>query len=344
MNEDIKNIIHNKSLSTYFKISEDIYDKKIGFKELMIIIDNEVLIVKWLIYVLHYLKSDNGIMINNIEYNYDNKCGDILENVDLIKEFNYVYYYNDNRIVWDIFNMMGDSDRYKNYMNKITMELSMKRLNLMISKMNLSLMKCLNDKISDDLIVKITDNLLTHDKNNMKRLLNNKLKISRSLTENYYLGLDVMPENVYCYSWNFNNVDNSLRLNRSDGKKNQILPFVFDCHRNIYFNNLTRCCDRCIYNIDYPRELYLYYKRKRVNRLKGRGVNYLKDWIFFEWCLCCNRSGEKGDKCHGFICKYNRPEYKKKSLFEFNEHLVFKNNISLWMKFTKSWDNIINKD
>lgn len=344
MNEDIKYIIHNKSLSTYFELSEDIYDKKIGYKELLVIIDNEILIIKWLIYVLHYLKSDNGIKKYNMEYDYDNKCCDILENIDLKKNFNFIYYYNDNRIAWEILNMRGVSERYKNHINRITRELIGKNLNLMVSKKNLSLMISLNDKISDDLIIKITDNLLTHEKIKKKNELNNNLKMSRSLTENYYLGLDVIPENVYCYSWNFNNIDNSLRLNGLDGKRNQILPFIFDCHRNIYFNNLTRCCDRCIYNIDYPRELYLYYKRKMVNKKKGRGINYYKNWIFFEWCLCCNRSGSKDNRCHGFLCKYYRPEYVKKVLFEFNEHLVLRNNISLWRKFEKDWENMINKD
>ena len=105
-----------------------------------------------------------------------NKCCDI-DDIDLKNNFNFIYYYNDNRIAWEILNMRGVSERYKNHINRITRELTGKNLNLMVSKKNLSLMISLNDKISDDLIIKITDNLLTHEKIKKKNELNNNLSL-----------------------------------------------------------------------------------------------------------------------------------------------------------------------
>ena len=106
----------------------------------------------------------------------------------------------------------------------------------------------------------------------MKKVINECIFITKNQYIKYYRLFD-KPNRVYGKSWNFDNYlsNKNFRPCSYIIYNLQILPYLFDKH------NIDCKCDRCLYNIDYPRIRYIFNHYN--NPISGHYSNYFNNEI-----------------------------------------------------------------
>lgn len=314
---DIKTYILESKIDKYIKISDKLFDKLINYSELINIIKDFQPIKKLIFYIIHYLRSYKGSKYNII-INNNIKIKDIINNDKIYQDFNFVLYLNDYMISINCLNMKGQSTKYKIKLKYYENILKYKKLNLLISKYKLIYFKCLNKYINDDLIYKIVEDYIISNNNIIyKKIINECIFITKNQNIKYYKTFD-KPNNVYARSWNINNINKLYRPSYYIVFNLQILPYIFDKH------NYNCNCDRCFYNIDFPRMRYLLNKYN--NPVSGHYSNYYNNYI--KLILYINSTYGINYKNKNSIYYYNK-DFK----LGFNNnnkynHIILKNNKS----------------
>ena len=210
--------------------------------------------------------------------------------------------------------------------------LNKNKLNLLIAKNKLIYSYVLNKYLSNDLIEKIVENYTISNNNIIyKKTINENIFMSKKIYISYYKIFD-KPNSVYGKTWDFDN-HQSYRIFRPNYNiifNLQLLPFIFDSHTN-------KCkCDRCTYNIDFPRIIYLL--RKYDNPLSGHYSNYFNNHIKFMLYLTFTRG-------INYKHKKNKHYYTKDFIGGFPhlinykyKHIFLKNNKSNWKQLTNLWN------
>ena len=134
INLECEYVLLETSLKEYIMISNDIYDKKIRYEKLHERFVSESIFKKYIFYLVHYLRSYHGEKYYGLEINEEMKCRDLWDNNYLKKEFDFLFFYDINKYIYEIFNMQGLSDKKKIWIRKISIELKHKKQKLWISK------------------------------------------------------------------------------------------------------------------------------------------------------------------------------------------------------------------
>lgn len=319
---DIKFIILESTIEPYIYLSDKLFDKKINYISLLNIIKDFQPIKKFIFYVIHYLRSYKGIK----KYNYfiikNLKCKTIIYDTKLCSELDFIFYLTDDMICFNCIKMNGESTKYKTKLRYYNHILKYNKLNLLISKNKLNYFKCLNKFLPDDLIYKIIENYIISNNNILyKKVINECIYITKNQSIKYYKAYD-KPNNIYPTSWNMNNTYRIVRPSYYIVYSLQVLPYLFDKHN-------TNCtCDRCIYNIDFPRIRYLlnkyynphsdHYSNYYNNYIKlilyinsTYGINYKSKNSIFYYKNKFNLGFNKNKKYNHIILKNNKSKHKQ---------------------------------
>lgn len=329
--DDIKNIILNTPIKHFIKLSDDLFDKKYSYGNLYKIISELQSIKKYILYLIHYLKSYKGIKKYDYSLGPETKIKELLNNNLFKTDFNYIFFMNDHMISHNCFSMKGESTRYHNILKYYSKILNKNKLNLLIAKRKLIYSYSLNKYLTNDLIEKISENYIISNNNIIyKKTINENIFMSKRLYISYYKMFD-KPNSIYGKSWNFDNYQ-SYKIFRPKYRIIyilQILPYLLDNHTN-------DCrCDRCIYNIDFPRIIYLL--RHYDNPISGHFSNYFNNHIKFILYLAFTRG-------INYKNTINKHHYTKSFIFGFPhlknykyKHIILKNNKSNWKQLTNLW-------
>ena len=235
-------------------------------------------------------------------------------------------YLNDYMVSHNCFNMKGESTIKQKRLKYYTFIIKSRKLNLLLAKQKLIYLRSLNNYLPDDLIEKIIEDYIISNNNILyKRVINECIFITKKQYIKYYKLFD-KPNNIYGRSWNFDNL-NSNKIIRPHYKiiyNLQILPYLFDKHSN-------KCnCDRCLYNIDFPRIRYLLDKYN--NPQTGHNSSYYNNYIKF--ILYCHIT-----RGLNYINFKNKHYHKNNIILGFNrnnkfQHIILKNNKSKWKQLT----------
>lgn len=328
---DIIHIIRETNINTFIEYSDNLFDKLISYENLYNYIISLQSIKKYILYVVHYIRS----YIGNKKYNYclhkNLKCKTILDDININNNFHYVFFLDDHMLCNLLIRLNGASTNYKRKINYYNYILNKNKLNLLISKRKLHYTFVLNNFISNDLIEKICEDYIISNNNIIyKKVINECIFLTKNQYINYYKTFD-KPNRVYGKSWNFDNYlcNRKYRPNKYIIYNLQIQPYLFDKHPG-------NCeCDRCRYNIDFPRIRYLY--KFYNNPISGQYSNYFNNYvklllnIYITRGINYNNIKNKHYKKKKFILGFNRNSSKY-------NHIILKNNKSKWKQLIKIWN------
>ena len=338
---DIQDIILNINPEHFYIFSDKLFLKEFTYTQLFNELRSMPYMKKFFFYIIHYYNSFKGEneKINNINKQLKKPIKSlkfIYDDNELIQHFNYLLYYNDDKMTYELFHMRGFSRDYKIRYNYLQKELKEKYLELYISKKKLEVSKNLNKYLSDDLLESICNFFPSKKDIINKKNVKENIKISIANTRRYYNDNNINPEDSYCLNWRYNGGIYGFYLPENSIRKfYQILPFLFNHDR--YFDECYGDCEYCLYKIDYPRKMYLYYET--LGKMKGKHCNFYNNWMFFLYNLCCTPG--RSTTRTGFVSIYDRRKnYKRNGFVKYKSHPIIKNNISEWKRLEKVWNKI----
>lgn len=288
------------------------------------------------------LRSYYGEKYIGLELSSTMTVQEILNNTAIFDYFKFLNYYDNDKYVYEIFNMVGVSDEKKIYLKRIKKELENKKIKLYYAKRKLAFVRRIDSFLSNDLIENIFDYFPNEENIINLKTIQSSIKISINNTKDYYETIGLDYHHIFCYSWKLinNPFTNNIRPNKNIIKVYQVLPYLFAHER--YFDSCEGECDYCLYKIDFPRQKYLREKYKNDFR-KGKHSNFYNNWIKFQYYLCSTIG--RTSRRAGFISIYDRRNsYKKNTYPKYKSHIILKNNISAWKNFEKIWLKINNND
>lgn len=210
-------------------------------------------------------------------------------------------------------------------------------------------------KLCNDVIKHILD--IVYPTNNLNDLDNICENIKQLFPNNYFRKYN----NYYLKSWICDISNISLWYNVIDGFKDEkYLKNNIIGKKKLHFNtqpsNLflndnhekTCGCDICLFNLDYPRYIYLYKKNK--NKIQGHLSKKLNQWVLFQYYLVSiqgvnniidTRYDAVDGRC-GFTSVYNRVNNYQKRYNYGKSHSILKDNKNKWIQLEKIWENCNN--
>jgi len=328
---DIVDIIRDTNINEFIEYSNNLFDNKLSFEDIYKYISLLQPIKKYILFIVHFIRSYKGEKKYNYAIHKYIKCKFIIDDSILLNDFKHVYYLNDYMLTTILLNTKGASSEYKLLINYYNYILNKNKLNLLISKQKLNYSHSLNKYLSNDLIEKICEEYIISNYNIiLKKVINECIFITKNQYIKYYRLFD-KPNRVYGKSWNFDNYlsNKNFRPCSYIIYNLQILPYLFDKH------NIDCKCDRCLYNIDYPRIRYIFNHYN--NPISGHYSNYFNNYIKLILNININRGlnyNNKYNKHHynnDFILGFHRKDKKYK-------HIILKNNTSKWHQLIKIWN------
>lgn len=339
LNLDCEYILLESLLDEYVDLSNDVFDKKIHYEKLHERFVGESIFKKYIFFVVHYLRSYHGEKYYGLEITKEMKCRDLWDNDYIKKAFNYIFFYDIHKYIYEIYNIKGLSDLKKIRLKRINIELRNKRVKLWISKKRLAFVRRINNFLSDDLICEIFNYFPNEDNIINLKTIDRNIKISINNTKDYYNALGIDHETLYCYSWKLVNIYN-FRPERKIITNYQVLPYIFNHER--YFDECNGICDYCVHKIDFPRYRYLHDIVKSKYK-KGHHSKFYNNWLKYQYYLISTNG--RFTRRGGFISIYDRLDgYKINNYSPRKSHLVLKNNKSNWRELEKIWNKINNND